>query len=282
MVGLSITLGPTSRTPGPNRQIIVPPNMMESTLHSPLYEPLCNTLGPPPPLPDGKPACRRNTAERDLLLFYQGSHADNSFRDLALNELQSSVFGDSTCPCGHMQLLPCNCFEKPWCCVNKREGTAYFSVGSHRAPNAHLDWAKTIAYMQRSRFCLCPGGDTPYTKRFFLAITSGCVPVVFSFRSYEGDAPRTNWWKEGGPVTEDLYPFTRSINYSELVVEVNSSRVNGFIDELRTVPPEVVEEKQRNLERVRHHFLYNPAGTSEDAFTMTLHELIRVLAEIGV
>eukprot|EP00966_Prymnesium_polylepis_P086750 2008016-Prymnesium_polylepis.1 len=38
--------------------------------------------------------------------------------------------------------------------------------------------------MRRSRFCLCPGGDTPYTKRFFLALLTGCVPVVFKFDAY--------------------------------------------------------------------------------------------------
>ena len=174
-------------------------------------------------------------------------------------------------------------------------------AGSHHTPNAHLDWSKTITWMQRSRFCLCPGGDTPYSKRFFLALAAGCIPVVFSFGAYEG-APgrRYNWWAEGGASNDDALPFSSTIDYSRLVVAVNSSDVVGFIERLRQVasrnsrppatqpprraadprrslqvPHALVEEKQRQIERARHHLLYDVTGAREDAFSAALRELVR-------
>ncbi len=57
----------------------------------------------------------------------------------------------------------------------------------------------------------------------------------------------------------------------------NPGQIRGFIERLRSVPPEVVEAKQRAIERVRHQLLYDPTGARPDAFSMMLRELVRVL-----
>lgn len=39
---------------------------------------------------------------------------------------------------------------------------------------------RTLAGMDRARFCLCPRGITPGTRRVFEALARGCIPVVVS------------------------------------------------------------------------------------------------------
>ena len=184
-----------------------------------------------------------------------------------------------------------DCSAEPKCCVNQHEGVAYFFVGSHWAPRLPLTWTATIDHMRRSRFCLCPGGDTPYTKRFFLALLSGCIPVVFTFPSRDtsgdggahsaspdaGKSVGVNWWSHNGPPLDDAFPFSDRIAYRDLVVEIPSAMVVGFVEVLRRVPHALMEEKQRRIEAVRHLLLYDPTGSGEDAFTMVLRELIRRL-----
>lgn len=221
--------------------------------------------------------CRPNTAKRELLLFYQGAWAHNTFRGEVLDELRLVVFGrnGSKAPCAE----PYFCDRAPWCCVNAAEKVAYFSVGSHWTPRLPLDWEQTAVWMGSSTFCLCPGGDTPYSKRFFMALLAGCVPVVFVFPSYPATPRRslTNWWRAGGPANDDMLPFSNAINYSELVVEIPSAELGGFVERLRRIPHAVVEEKQRRIERVRHLLLFDPSGAGEDAFTMILRTLIEQL-----
>ena len=46
------------------------------------------------------------------------------------------------------------------------------------------------------------------------------------------------------------------------------------------MPDEVVEAKQREIERVRHLLLYDMSGSREDAFTCMLRQTIRMLAAL--
>ena len=342
---LQATLGPGRDTYGRARgaeevlNIVVPANVMDLPLHPQWYTPLCgpqrhrgrrrlplwatarrpawarpggNASGTEgdwayrAPARDG--SCRSSVAsERPLLLFYQGAHADNSFRGRVLRELRRVVYGADrrnesrrasrgesggaaspsalATPASDRPAAPpckcadrCNCAARPRCCVNEGAGLAFFHVGSHWAPQPPLDWSQTVAWMQRARFCLCPGGDTPYTKRFFLALLAGCVPVVFAFPSYPKARQRFNWWQPGGPANDDMYPFANRINYSELVLELPPAHLDGFVERLRAVPDNVVEWKQRRIEEVRHSLIYDTSGAqAADAFTMVLRELIEKL-----
>ena len=54
----------------------------------------------------------------------------------------------------------------------------------------------------------------------------------------------------------------------------------GFIERLRDVPDDVVEAKQREIERVRHLLLYDVSGTHEDAFSAMLRQTVQMLADL--
>lgn len=125
--------------------------------------------------------CRPNSAEREILLFYQGAHSFNGFRAQVLDEMDRLVFFAK-----RKDQQPCDCHAQPSCCVNRTNGVAYFYSGSHWHPTTPLGFRATIEWMQRSRFCLCPPGDVPYNKRYFTALLAGCVPVLFSFQSQVG------------------------------------------------------------------------------------------------
>mmetsp|Transcript_47277 Transcript_47277/g.106577 ORF Transcript_47277/g.106577 Transcript_47277/m.106577 type:complete len:217 (-) Transcript_47277:54-704(-) len=176
------------------------------------------------------------------------AHSFNSQRAAMLAELHNAVFDASLnpdiCACGNK----CDCSSKPNCCVNRRLGVAYFYSKSHWLPVTPLSFSETIVWMQRARFCLCPPGDVPYNKRYFTALLSGCVPVLFTFSNTRGEL---NWWKQKrGPAGHlEQEPFWRHINHTELVIELDGQNgVAGFIEKLRRIPLAVVEEKQRRIE----------------------------------
>lgn len=155
-------------------------------------------------------------------------------------------------------------------------------------------------------FALRAGCPPRGSKRYFTALLAGCVPVLFSFQSQVGErctlsnqpgTPRAamtalpvcaqvrgerNWWKpRKGPGQRDIDPFYEQINHSELAVEVTintDADYKGFVDRLRAVPTALVEAKQRAIERVRGLLLYDVSGSSEDAFTCLLRQLMPVLA----
>ena len=291
--------------------------------------PLCAARGdaPPPTGTAGVPLCRANTARRQLLLFYQGAHvAGNDIRNEVLRELSVAAFGGGLDD--NSASTSCSCAADPTCCVNATSGVAFFHTRSHWHPQLPLSHAQTARWMQRSSFCVCPGGDVTYNQRYFLALLAGCVPVIFGFTPTETAAPaaagtRTragrpavrrhgpavSWWKPKGPSNEGINPFAAEIDHSELVVEFpraqvvanphphphphpnnpnpnpninlnlnpNPNQIRGFIERLRSTPPEVIEAKQRAIERVRHHLLYDPTGARPDAFSMMLRELVQVL-----
>ena len=262
------------------RQVIIPPNIMEAELHPPKYVPLCSVPGETGPSVAPNRPCRANSAAKELLAFYQGAHSFNGARDLILKELREAVFSSSGGSGGN---ATCDCGRTPACCVNATSRVAFFHTRSHWHPVTPLGFAATIQWMQRSKFCVCPPGDVPYNKRYFTAILAGCVPVLFSFRSQV--AHERNWWKpKKGPGQRDIDPFHGQINHTALGVEFRIDNekedFRGFVDKLRDVPDEVVEAKQREIERVRHLLLYDMSGSREDAFTCMLRQTIRMLAAL--
>lgn len=301
-IELAATLGPSwpvDQIPGSRkppvgrrwlRQLVVPPNVMETEFFPPKYVPLCGFGGSGRGNDASAGACRPNTAEKELLAFYQGAHSFNGIRDAILRELSKMVFGSPPPqrPRGdggggkRNSADICDCGLRPSCCVNASTRVAFFHTKSHWRPVTPLGFAATVDWMQRSRFCICPPGDVPYNKRLFTALLSGCVPVLFSFRSQvKGER---NWWKpRKGPGQRDIDPFYEQIDYRKLVVEVvvdEEKDLVGFIERLREIPHAVVEEKQRAIERVRHLLLYDMSGQREDAFSSMLRQLVGQLATL--
>ena len=142
-ITLAATLGPSwapdavprgRAAPGGRRwlrQLVVPPNIMETEFHAPKYVPLCDDDGSGSVGGGGggggkgiggarrsgsgfggggggagggggggahgkrrgeQRRCRPNTARKELLLFYQGAHSFNGIRDAILGELHRAVF----------------------------------------------------------------------------------------------------------------------------------------------------------------------------------------------
>lgn len=329
-------------------QLIIPPNIMEKEFHYPNYVPLCHedddsgggdggsssvggvSVGARRGVGGGghwrqnrkggsrgAGRCRPNTADKELLLFYQGAHSFNGIREAILGELHTAVFDPSAMPSKMATLASaatvtsssgrvtkrgaggtdsrtaasrtrandgqCDCARDVECCVNRSSRVAFFHSRSHWHPVTPLGFGATIEWMQRSRFCVCPPGDVPYNKRYFTALLAGCVPVLFSFRS-QIRAER-NWWKpRKGPGQRDVDPFFAQINHSELGIVLHADTeadIKGFIDKLREIPDAVVRAKQRAIERVRHLLLYDMSGSREDAFTCMLRQVIKHLSGLA-
>ena len=193
-VRLAATLGPrwhSERTP--LTQLVVPPLFMHTEFHHRSYVPLCAARGDttPPAGAAGAPLCRANTARRQLLLFYQGAHvAGNDIRNEVLRELSIAAFGGGLDD--NSASTSCSCAAEPSCCVNASSGVAFFHTRSHWHPQLPLSHSQTAHWMQRSTFCVCPGGDVTYNQRYFLALLAGCVPVIFGFTPTETAAPAGN------------------------------------------------------------------------------------------
>ena len=158
----------------------------------------------------GTPLCRANTARRQLLLFYQGAHvAGNDIRNEVLRELSVAAFGGGLDD--NSASTSCSCAAEPSCCVNASSGVAFFHTRSHWHPQLPLSHSQTALWMQRSTFCVCPGGDVTYNQRYFLALLAGCVPVIFGFTPTETAAPAGNTRTLSLPLT--LTPaITQTLN----------------------------------------------------------------------
>ena len=105
-------------------------------------------------------------------------------------------------------------------------------VGGARVPTL---WEALVS----STFCVEPAGDTVTRSHFYLAVLSGCVPVVLDGGLEDFDPRVPAWWAwraddEGGAVggadagVADAGPFLR---YSDFAVVLNASAVrDGTVD----------------------------------------------------
>ena len=122
---------------------------------------------------------------------------------------------------------------------------------------------------------LCPTlrGDTPTQKRFFDALLSGCIPVLFKYSANDGK--EITYAGEGEADNRAFYPFAQGtfpgmprmgLNYSELVVELelgNISSAFSLLDELiRNKMDQVIRPKQKEIARSANLFTY---GLGKDA-----------------
>ena len=86
-------------------------------------------------------------------------------------------------------------------------------------------------------FCLCPEGWAHWSPRFFEAIQTGCLPVLFP--SDDGD--------------RNELPFARLVDYTSFVVSVPPARIATLHTILRTVAADRAGllRRQRALWRYR-------------------------------
>ena len=76
----------------------------------------------------------------------------------------------------------------------------------------------TAAWMQRSKYCLAPAGDTPsVTQRFVSAVACGCVPVFLDPYTRIGASEDSN------PALSATFPLHRTIDWSHAAVRASAT-----------------------------------------------------------
>lgn len=107
-------------------------------------------------------------------------------------------------------------------------------------------------------FCLCPEGWAHWTPRFFEAIQTGCVPVLFP-----GDDGDSN-----------ELPFSRWVDYASFVVYVRPARIATLQATLHAVAVDRagLRRRQRALWKYRSMLDWTDTG-HEGAFHTLLSEI---------
>lgn len=100
-------------------------------------------------------------------------------------------------------------------------------------------------HISSSQFCLMPRGDTNSSRRFFDAVSSGCIPVITNHQLGLGNVP-----------------FPTQLNYSDFVITVpddaflTEESVELFAEDLYNMDHSLIEEKRDNLYEARKSLVY--------------------------
>lgn len=139
---------------------------------------------------------------------------------------------------------------------------------------------------RESIFCPVFRGDTPQQKRFFDAILSGCIPVVFSHHFLQNEQDEmysTSYFSPHSGTTSRVYPWAKGsfgdkypemgIEYSKLVIEIEETALGETICDVKcmvktleillTKDPAALKEKQNTIARYARLFSY---GLQHNAF----------------
>ena len=139
----------------------------------------------------------------------------------------------------------------------------------------------------RSIFVLCFTGDYPFQKRIIDAWASVAIPVVVVRQFDGGQSYFFNSKSRNQPTFQSIntsYPsLPNGVLYSDLVVELEPEVLSEkrLMEYLEGIPTSVIEEKLKNIERVRTWFLYDFDGTTEDGFSVLLGNIEKWVLSTG-
>ena len=120
--------------------------------------------------------------------------------------------------------------------------------------------AERIRFMRNATFCVCPPGDFPYMQRFYQALLSLCIPVVFTFPSHTYNTTgEVSWHRHGGAAVADSHPFPWHIDWARAVLQVEFAKVVGGALErqILEVTNAEVAAKRAYIRSIRHLLQYD-------------------------
>lgn len=149
----------------------------------------------------------------------------------------------------------------------------------------HRTYTMTVheVYNALSETLLCPvlSGDLPYQHRFYDSMAAGCLPVV-AIRKAPSDCVSyynsgNRWMSSDEGCRDRVLPFRNcQLDWSRIMVEIPHS--GNMVEKLQELDKAVLLDKRRYLLRHRHKLVYDMTGTTYDAFTATLVDLMDIIA----
>lgn len=148
-------------------------------------------------------------------------------------------------------------------CAKGQDGHANSICGLGAAPNL---W--TLA--ANSNFCFEPAGDTLCRSHFYVAVLSGCIPVIFDGGHHQFNSSTPTWWAWRRPpreeLTEEFFPpwaQEAMLDYEKFSIVVDARDIQSgrrnIVQELTEMPekdPERLASLRRYLDRVAPLFRY--------------------------
>ena len=125
---------------------------------------------------------------------------------------------------------------------------------------SYVDHQTYLDNMLRSKFCLCPRGDTAGSKRLYESIVAGCIPVI---------------------VSDGLeLPFKRHIDWPSMSVRISETEALrnpvGIVDKLKNMPTSAVRSMHTNLLRNRHAFVWAAHDSRKQAVDYIWDEMCQL------
>lgn len=157
------------------------------------------------------------------------------------------------------------------------------SQACHQCNNFNM-WEKLV----QSEFCIEPPGDTLTRSHFYLAVQSGCIPVIFDKGNKNFDTTLPTSWPYRSLEKSPLHAELPMLDYHDFAVvydwPTTLERKVDVIKELVDMPtndPHRFESLRKNLDDVAPMFTYSAQKCNgqncQDAFSavvQTLHTVV--------
>eukprot|EP00540_Astrosyne_radiata_P023312 CAMPEP_0116869298 /NCGR_PEP_ID=MMETSP0418-20121206/27686_1 /TAXON_ID=1158023 /ORGANISM="Astrosyne radiata, Strain 13vi08-1A" /LENGTH=217 /DNA_ID=CAMNT_0004505387 /DNA_START=544 /DNA_END=1197 /DNA_ORIENTATION=+ len=138
-------------------------------------------------------------------------------------------------------------------------------------------------------FVLCYPGDRAFQKRIFDTWASVAIPVVVSRECKGGGTTHFRlcrakpiFWRPFYPaLINKTYPHIPGVDYTDILVEIPFETVmaKGTMAFLESIPEDRIFRMLQKIESVRHKFVYDLEGRSEDAYSVLLQNIGSMLGK---